>query len=126
MSFLCLREYSFDCLADVTEHFFKQLGLTRFTLYVQDYGAPVGFRIATRHPEWIQALIVQNGNAYEEGLTPAWQAFRNLWSDRTKATEAAVLEFLKRDTIIFFYTAGVRDRQHINPDNWNLDQRFLE
>jgi pimeloyl-ACP methyl ester carboxylesterase len=119
-------EYSFDHLADIMENFLKELGLTRFSLYVQDYGAPVGFRIATRHPEWIQALIVQNGNAYEEGLTPAWQAFRNLWSDRTADTEAPVRDFLKRDTTIFFYTAGVRDRQNINPDNWNLDQSFLD
>jgi pimeloyl-ACP methyl ester carboxylesterase len=118
-------EYSFDHLADITERFLQALGLTRFSLYMQDYGAPVGFRIATRHPDWIQALIVQNGNAYEEGLTPAWQAFRNLWSDRTETTEAPVLDFLKRDTTIFFYTAGVRDRQNINPDNWNLDQYFL-
>jgi pimeloyl-ACP methyl ester carboxylesterase len=119
-------EYSFDRLADITEHFLQALRLTRFSLYVQDYGAPVGFRIATRHPDWIQALIVQNGNAYEEGLTPAWQAFRDLWSDRTETTEAPVLDFLKRDTTIFFYTAGVRDRQNINPDNWSLDQHFLD
>ena len=76
-------EYSFERLAEITEHFLEKLGLSRFSLYVQDYGAPVGFRIATHHPEWVQALIVQNGNAYEEGLTPAWQAFRNLWSDRS-------------------------------------------
>jgi pimeloyl-ACP methyl ester carboxylesterase len=119
-------EYSFDRLADITELFLKELGLTRFSLYVQDYGAPVGFRIATRHPDWIQALIVQNGNAYEEGLTPAWQAFRNLWSDRTADTEGPAKDFLKRETTIFFYTGGIRDRQNINPDNWNLDQYFLD
>ncbi len=119
-------EYSFDRLADITEHFLQALGLNRFSLYVQDYGAPIGFRIATRHPEWIQSLIVQNGNAYEEGLTSAWQPFRDLWAHRTAATEAPVLDFLKRDTTMFFYTAGVRDLQNINPDNWNLDQSFLD
>lgn len=119
-------EYSFDRLADVVEQFLQTLGLDRFSLYVQDYGAPVGFRIAARHPEWIQTLILQNGNAYEEGLTAAWQPFRELWHDRTETTEAAVREFLKRDTNIFFYTAGTRDRTHINPDNWNLDQYFLD
>jgi len=119
-------EYSFDCLADVIEQFLQALGLNRFSLYVQDYGAPVGFRIANRHPEWIQTLIVQNGNAYEEGLTPAWQAFRDLWSERSEATEVPVINFLKRDTTIFFYTAGTRDCQNINPDNWNLDQYFLD
>jgi len=119
-------EYSFEHLADITERFLKELGLNRFSLYVQDYGAPVGFRIATGHPEWIQALIVQNGNAYEEGLTPAWQAFRDLWSQRSQATETPVLNFLKRETTIFFYTAGTRNPQNINPDNWNLDQYFLD
>ncbi len=119
-------EYSFDRLADVIEQFLQTLELNRFSLYVQDYGAPVGFRIATRHPEWIQTLIVQNGNAYEEGLTPAWKPFRDLWGDRTEKTEAAVREFLKRDTTIFFYTAGTRDLTHINPDNWNIDQYCLD
>ena len=93
---------------------------------MQDCGAPVGFCLATRYPEWVQALIVQNGNADEEGLTSAWKAFRDLWSDRTEATEAPVLDFLKRDTTIFFYTGGVGDRQNINPDNWNLDQYVLD
>ncbi|NDJ21365.1 alpha/beta fold hydrolase [Nostoc sp. B(2019)] len=119
-------EYSFDHLADVVERFLQTLGLNRFSFYLQDYGAPIGFRIATRHPEWIQALIVQNGNAYEEGLTNAWQPFRDLWEERTKATEAAVQKFLKHDTTVFFYTAGSRDRSNINPDNWNLDQYFLD
>jgi pimeloyl-ACP methyl ester carboxylesterase len=119
-------EYSFDRLAEITEHFLQALGLNRFSLYVQDYGAPVGFRIASQHPDWIQALIVQNGNAYEEGLTPAWQAFRDLWSDRSEATEAPVRGFLTRDTTVFFYTAGTRSAQNINPDNWNLDQSFLD
>jgi pimeloyl-ACP methyl ester carboxylesterase len=118
--------YSFDRLAEVTEHWLQTLGLKRFSLYVQDYGAPIGFRIAANHPEWIQALIVQNGNAYEEGLTPAWKAFRDLWNDRTETTEAAVRPFLKRDGTILFYTAGTRDRNNINPDNWNIDQSFLD
>lgn len=119
-------EYSFDHLAEVTEHWLETLGLNRFSLYVQDYGAPIGFRIATRHPDWVQTLIVQNGNAYEEGLTSAWKAFRDLWRNRTETTEAAVLDFLKRDGTIFFYTAGIRDRTNINPDNWNIDQYFLD
>ena len=69
---------------------------------------------------------MQNSNADEEGLTPAWQAFRDLWKGRSEATEAPIRGFLVRDTSIFFYTAGVRDRQNINPDNWNLDQYFLD
>ncbi len=119
-------DYSFERLADLVEHFLQKLGLDQFSLYVQDYGAPIGFRIAARHPEWIQALIIQNGNAYEEGLTSAWQPLRNFWQDRTEATEASVRNFLSRDATIFFYTAGVRDRQNINPDHWNIDQYFLD
>jgi pimeloyl-ACP methyl ester carboxylesterase len=119
-------EYSFDHLADVMEHFLQKLGLDRFSFYIQDYGAPVGFRIAARHPDWIQALIVQNGNAYEEGFTSAWKEFRQLWGERSTESETPVRNFLKLDTTIFFYTGGVRDRQNINPDNWNLDQSFLD
>jgi pimeloyl-ACP methyl ester carboxylesterase len=119
-------DYSFDRIANIIESLLQILGLERFSLYVQDYGAPVGFRIANRYPERIQTLIVQNGNAYEVGLTPAWKAFRDLWSDRTETTEAAVCDFLKWDGTIFFYTAGTRDRTQINPDNWNIDQYFLD
>lgn len=118
--------YTFDHLADVTEQFLKALGVTRFNLYVQDYGAPVGFRIASRHPEWIQALIVQNGNAYEEGFTQAWQAFRELWQDRNEATEGAVKGFFAPETTRFFYTEGVRNAETLTPDTWTLDQSFLD
>lgn len=118
--------YTFDHLADVTEKFLQALKLTRFSLYVQDYGGPVGFRIAARHPEWITALIVQNANAYEEGFTPAWAAFRALWADRNADTEAGVKAFFAPETTRFFYQQGTRDSTALSPDTWTLDQSFLD
>ena len=118
--------YTFDHLADVTEKFLQSLGVTRFTLYVQDYGAPVGFRIAARHPEWVEGLIVQNGNAYEEGFTPAWDGFRALWKDRNAGTEAAIASFFGPEATRSGYTDGTRDLAHLSPDTWHLDQYFLD
>ena len=119
-------EYTFDHLAAVTERFLQASGLRQFSLYVQDYGAPVGFRIATRHPDWIQALIVQNGNAYQEGLTAAWEPIRALWRAWNPTTEAAVRSLLTRETTILQYTHGVRNVERINPDCWNLAQTGLD
>lgn len=118
--------YTFDHLADVVEKFLQALRLDRFSLYVQDYGAPVGFRIAARHPDWIEALVVQNGNAYEEGFTAAWEGFRALWKNRTTDTEAAVAAFFAPETTRLIYVEGTRDPASISPDTWNLDQYFLD
>ena len=118
--------YTFDHLTDVTERFLDALGLTRCSLYLQDYGAPIGFRLACRRPERVEALVVQNGNAYEEGFTAAWAAFRALWQDRSDATEAAVREFFSPETTRFFYTAGTRDPGALSPDTWTLDQSLLD
>ena len=118
--------YTFDHLADVTERFLQACGLRRFGLYVQDYGAPVGFRIAAKHPEWIQAVIVQNGNAYQEGLTAAWEPMRALWRAWNPTAEAAVRSLLSREMTQFQYTHGVRDLARINPDGWNLAQAGLD
>jgi pimeloyl-ACP methyl ester carboxylesterase len=118
--------YRFDHLADVIEHFLQALGLQRMSLYMQDYGAPVGFRLATRHPEWIQALIVQNGNAYEEGISAAFEPLKPFWAERNVTTEAAARALLQRDTTIFQYTHGVRHPETISPDTWTVDQAFLD
>lgn len=118
--------YTFDHLSEVMEEFLIALSLTRFTLYYQDYGAPVGLRIAERHPEWIEALIVQNGNAYEEGFTPAWKEIRAFWQNRTAETEAGVAAFFSPEATRFGYTEGTRSLANLNPDNWNLDQFFLD
>ena len=118
-------EYTFDHLADTIDQFLESIGLDRYSLYVQDYGSPVGFRIAVKHPERVQSLIVQNANAYEEGLTPAWAAFRNYWQSRTPETEAAVASFFESATTQFFYKEGTRNPDGLSPDTWSLDQYFL-
>ena len=119
-------EYTFDNLAHVIEKFTEQLALSRYTLYVQDYGAPIGFRLAAKHPQRVQALVIQNGNAYEEGLRDFWKPFRTYWSDRSGANAAALTQFLELDATKWQYTHGVRRPEAISPDNWLIDQFLLE
>src|SRR5579883_1776068 len=115
-------EYSFAHLADFTAHFLQTLDITRFSLYVHDYGAPIGFRLAVKHPEWIETLIIQNGNAYEEGLASSFTPIREYWQGRTASAEAAVATLLSRETIMYFYQHGTRHPEQINPDNFVLDE----
>ncbi len=117
--------YTFDRLADIVADLLATLRVDRFALYVQDYGAPVGFRLATRQPDRIWAIISQNGNAYEAGLTSFWDAFRPYWTNPTEENTAPLRGFLERDAQIWQYTHGVRDPQRINPDTWTLDQSLL-
>jgi pimeloyl-ACP methyl ester carboxylesterase len=119
--------YTFDHLADITEHFASALGLTRFALYMQDFGGPVGFRLATRHPEWVSALVVQNANAYQEGLSPmAEELLRPFSEHRTPETDAKVLALFRRDGTIAQYKTGAKDPSRLNPDAWNMDQAVLD
>lgn len=119
--------YTFDNLAKVTEGFIQALGLTKYSLYVMDYGAPVGFRIATAHPERVQSLIIQNGNAYNEGLRDFWNPFRAYWQDQSKPENRAPLEkLLTIEATRWQYTNGVRNVTAISPDNWTIDQRLLD
>jgi pimeloyl-ACP methyl ester carboxylesterase len=117
--------YSFDRLADITEGFVEGLALTRFVMYVFDYGAPVGFRLATRHPEWIAGLIVQNGNAYVEGLSPV---ARDLLGQRseTEGAEERIRELLTLPGTRGQYESGTGDPELVSPDGWTLDQHFLD
>ena len=120
-------EYSFDHLADVTEHFVQAVGLKRFAIYVQDYGGPVGFRLATRHPEWISGIIVQNANAYAEGISKPLEAIlRPLWEHRSPATEAPVLAMFDREGTIGEYKTGAHNFAAMDPEAWNMDQRGLD
>jgi pimeloyl-ACP methyl ester carboxylesterase len=120
-------EYTFDRLAEVVERWLAQIGFTRFGLFMQDYGGPIGFRILTRHPEWAEWLILQNSNAYEVGFTPAWDGLRNaLWKNRSPEAEQALLPFLSLEGIRTVYQHGHRDLTRISPDNWNVDFRFME
>ncbi|WP_219519739.1 alpha/beta fold hydrolase [Nonomuraea ceibae] len=117
--------YSFDALADVIEGFVRELGLTRFVTYVFDFGAPVGFRLAERHPEWIAGLVVQNGNAYTEGLSDGARDFIALRPD-TPGSEETIRALLTLDGTRGQYETGVADPTLIAPDGWTLDQHFLD
>jgi len=119
-------DYTFDRLADVMEAFTDKLGLKKYTLYLMDYGAPVGYRLAVRRPDRVEALIVQNGNAYEEGLRDFWKPFRAYWKDRSEENAAELRKFLVLDATKWQYTHGVRDPESISPDNWLIDQFLLD
>jgi pimeloyl-ACP methyl ester carboxylesterase len=120
-------EYSFDNLAEhVGSLLFDILGLQTFSIYVQDYGAPVGYRIASRRPEAIEGIVVQNGNAYAEGIGEAFNPIKPFWKERTAVTEAPVRKLLMKETTIFQYTHGARDADLISPDAYTVDQFFLD
>jgi pimeloyl-ACP methyl ester carboxylesterase len=118
-------EYSFDNLASVVDKFIQKLGLDKYSLYVMDYGAPVGFRIAHKHPENVESLIIQNGNAYDEGLREFWDQFRAYWKDRSPENEAAMRKLLTMDATKWQYTDGFRNTEAVSPDNWNMDMFFM-
>lgn len=115
-------DYTFDNLAKVMEGFIDKLGLTKYSLYVMDYGAPVGYRLAVKHPERVQALIVQNGNAYEEGLLGFWDPFRAYWKERTDKNAQPLKGFLNLEATKWQWTHGVRNPEVISPDTWIVDQ----
>jgi pimeloyl-ACP methyl ester carboxylesterase len=118
---------SFDKISELVESFLKQKGFDHFGLYVHDYGGPVGLRIATRHPDWLDWLIIQNSNAYEVGFTSAWDGFRGaLWKNRTPETEKPLAAFLELDAIKGIYLHGHKKPELISSDNWNMDFRFME
>lgn len=120
-------EYTFDNLADYVEDFlFNVLGLKKFSIYVQDYGAPIGYRIAFKHQDAIEGIIVQNGNAYSEGIGGAFDPMKPFWANRTAETEAPVRALLTLQTTIFQYTHGVKDASRISPDAYTVDQHFLD
>ncbi|MEO5926599.1 MAG: alpha/beta hydrolase [Bryobacteraceae bacterium] len=120
-------EYTFDNLTSVVEKLlFTELGLTKFSLYVQDYGAPVGFRLASRHPEAIEGIVVQNGNAYLEGISPAFDALKPFWANRNSETEIPVRALLTIDTTRFQYTHGIKDPSTVSPDSYTFDQALLD
>ncbi|HZP06996.1 MAG TPA: alpha/beta fold hydrolase [Terracidiphilus sp.] len=120
-------EYTFDNLADYVEDFlFNVLGLKKFSIYVQDYGAPVGYRIAFKHQDAIEGIIVQNGNAYAEGIGGGFDPLKPFWKDRNAETEAPVRAALTLQATIFQYTHGVKDATRISPDAYTLDQHFLD
>ena len=119
-------QYTFDHLAEIVNKFVSQIGLERFSIYVMDYGAPIGYRLAVKNPEKIEALIVQNGNAYDEGLGEFWAPIKAYCSTPNEKNKDALMKFLTIEATKWQYTHGVRNENAISPDNWNLDQSFLE
>ena len=118
--------YTFENLTRVVEHFTDALQLNKYSLYVMDYGAPIGYRLALLHPERIQALVVQNGNAYEEGLGDFWTPLKKLWSEPTEAHREALRDFTKLDATKWQYLHGLSEEALISPDTWTLDQVGLD
>ena len=114
-------DYSFANLAEVMDGFTQALGLESYSLYVMDYGAPVGLRLALKHPERVESLIVQNGNAYEEGLLEFWNPIKAYWADRNAETEAPLRDILTLEGTKWQYTHGTRNPESISPDTWTLD-----
>jgi len=117
--------YSFDNIAGVIDRFTVVIGLGRFAIYVFDYGAPTGFRLAMRHPERITAIISQNGNAYAEGLSEGWNPIRAYWEDPSQGNRDALRAFLTPETTIWQYTHGVADTSVVSPDGYSLDRFYL-
>jgi pimeloyl-ACP methyl ester carboxylesterase len=117
--------YTFDHLAEVIGRFTEVIGLNRFAMYVFDYGAPTGFRIAVKHPERITAIISQNGNAYEEGLSDGWTPIRAYWQEPSKANREALRAFLAPETTHWQYTHGVTNEAAVSPDGQSLDNFYL-
>jgi pimeloyl-ACP methyl ester carboxylesterase len=119
-------KYSFDALARTVEGFVDALGLKRYALYVFDYGAPTGFRLAAAHPERVAAIISQNGNAYEEGLGGAWDPIRKYWAEPTPQNRDALRQFLTIDGTRWQYTHGVANAETVAPESYTLDQALLD
>lgn len=118
--------YGFARFAEVVDQLLVHLGAGRYALYVMDYGAPVGLRLALRHPERVSALMIQNGNAYEEGMGDFWDNTRALWKDNGAAQRDAMRPFLQLEATRFQYVAGVSDVERIDPAAWIHDQFFLD
>lgn len=119
-------KYSFDNLADVIDAFTSAKGLQRYAIYVFDYGAPVGWRLAVRHPGKITAIVSQNGNAYEEGLSPGWAPMRAAWADPSAKNREALRKFNTLDMLKWQYVEGVKDTAAVAPDGYLLAHEAIE
>jgi pimeloyl-ACP methyl ester carboxylesterase len=117
--------YTFDHIANVVDRFTEVIGLETFALYVFDYGAPVGFRLAVKHPEKITAIVTQNGNTYLEGVSEAFAPIQAYWNDPSQTNRDALRGFLAPQTTLFQYTHGVADASTVSPDGRNLDDFYL-
>ena len=117
--------YTFENLAKVIDSFTQSIGLQRYAIYVFDYGAPVGLRLALAHPERITAIVSQNGNAYVEGLSEGWNPIQKYWKEPNEANRAALRDFLKPEATRWQYTHGVQDATLVAPEAYELDSALL-
>jgi pimeloyl-ACP methyl ester carboxylesterase len=118
--------YTFARYADMMDALLAQLGATRYAMYVMDYGAPVGYRLALKHPDRVSALIIQNGNAYEEGLREFWDPIKAYWASGSAQDREIQSGLLTMEVTKFQYTDGMSDLSRISPDNWIHDQALLD
>jgi len=118
-------DYTFDNMAKIVEGFLEALNVERFSIYLMDYGAPIGYRIVAKYPERVEALIVQNGNAYDEGLREFWDPIKKYWNEKTVENGKALEGFHALEGLKWQYTNGVRDAEKISPDNWHVDLQHL-
>lgn len=119
--------YTFDHIADVMDHFLDSVGVTKYSIYIQDYGSPIGFRLFLKHPDRIQAIITQNGNAYTEGLSSFWgESIEPYWKEKTPETEKRIRELLTLESTKFQYTKGFVDPERVSPDSYTFDQLTLD
>ena len=118
--------YTFAHYADLMDDLMQRLGANRYAMYLMDYGAPVGYRLALKHPERVSALIVQNGNAYDEGLKAFWDPIKAYWADGSDVHRQAIGVLVAPQTTKFQYVDGVSDVSRIDPDNWGHDQPLLD
>ena len=116
---------TFERIAETIDRFTGIVGFDRYAIYIFDYGAPTGLRLALKHPERITAIISQNGNAYEEGLSDGWNPIRAYWQQPSQANRDALRDFLKPEATIWQYTHGVQDTAAVSPDGYSLDNFYL-
>lgn len=119
-------KYTFENIANVIDQFIEVVGFDKFAIYIFDYGAPTGLRIALKHPERITAIISQNGNAYEEGLSDGWQPIQAYWKDPSTKNREALRAFLKPEATFWQYTHGTKDPSEVSPDGYSLDNYYME
>jgi pimeloyl-ACP methyl ester carboxylesterase len=119
------RPGTFDRIAEIIDRFTEVVGFDRYAVYIFDYGAPTGLRLAVKHPDRIAAIISQNGNAYVEGLSEGWNPIQAYWRDASPANRAALRDFLKPQSVIWQYTHGVSDTTLVSPDGYSLDNFYL-
>ena len=118
--------YTFENMTTIVDKLLEKLDINAYSLYVMDYGAPIGYRLALRHPEKVTGLIVQNGNAYEEGLLAFWDPIKKYWNDATPENRAALTFMVSPETTKWQYQNGVGELAHLDPTTWTLDQALLD